>query len=81
MFHKPLSLFGSGYSLRYIFFNTGFYTFVMSSLYPATREQMIYGSETRQLSKNASDPNSGKYGRGRESTDIDRETTDIYHFH
>ena len=53
----------------------------MSSLYLATREQPIYGSETRQLSKNASDPNSGKYGRGRESTDIDRETTDIYNFH
>ena len=53
----------------------------MSSLYPATREQTIYRSETRQLSKNASDPNSGKYGRGRETTDIERENTDIYTFH
>ena len=60
---------------------TGFYTCFMSSLYPATREQAIYGSETRQLSKISSDPNSGKYGRGRESTDIDRENTDIYNFH
>ena len=51
MFHKPLSLFGRGC--------------VMSSLYPATREQTIYGSETRQLSKNACDPNTGKYERGR----------------
>ena len=62
-------------------FRTGFYTCVMSSLYPATREQTIYGSETSQLSKNACDPNSGKYGRGRETTDIDRENTDIYNFH
>ena len=43
----------------------------------------MYGSETRQLSKNALDPNPGKYGRGRETTDIDenRENTDIYNFH
>ena len=53
----------------------------MPSLHPATREQTIYGPKTRQLSKNAGDPNSGKYGRGRESTDIDRENTDIYNFH
>ena len=61
--------------------DTGFYTCVMSSLYPATREQMIYGSETSQLRENASDPKSGKYGRGRETSDIDRENTDIYNLH
>ena len=59
----------------------GFYTCVMPSLYPATREQTIYCPKTRQLSKNARDPNSGKCGRGRETTDIDREITDIYNFH
>ena len=53
----------------------------MSSLYPSSREQMIYGFETRQLSKNACDPNSGKYGRGSKNTDIDKENTDIYYFH
>ena len=78
MFHKPLALFG-----RVIHSDTGFYTCVMSSLYPATREQTIYGSETRQLhvSYKACDPNSGKYGRGIETTDIDRKITDIYNFH
>ena len=53
----------------------------MSSLYPASRGQTIYDSETRKLSKNACDQNSGKYGRGRETMDIDRENTDIYNFH
>ena len=38
---------------------------------------MMYGLETRQLSKNVCDPNSGKCGRGRETTDIDRENTSI----
>ena len=60
--------------LFFIHSDAGCYTCAISSLYPATREQMIYGSETRQLSKNACDPNLGKYGRG-------RETTDIYNFH
>ena len=44
----------------------------MTSLHPATREQTIYGPKTSKLSKNALGPNSGKYGRGRETTDIDR---------
>ena len=39
--------------------DTGFYTCLKSSLYPATREQMIYGSETRLLSKHGCEPNSG----------------------
>ena len=42
---------------------------------------MVDGLETRQLSKNACDPHSGKYGRGRATTDIDREKTDIYNFY
>ena len=54
MFHKPLSLFGRGYTFRYRVLYLGF-----SSLYPATSEQRIYGSEIRQLSKNACDPISG----------------------
>ena len=54
MFHKPLSLFAG-----VIHSDTGFYTCIMSSLYPATREQTIYGSGTRQLSKIACNPNSG----------------------
>ena len=53
----------------------------MPSLYPATREQTIYGPKTRQLSKNAGDPNSGKCGRDRETMDIGRENMDIYNFH
>ena len=69
IFNKPLWLFGRGYALRYRFF----YTCAMSSLYTAAREQPIYGSETRQLSKNACDPDMGKYGRGRETTDEDRK--------
>ena len=49
----------------------------MSTMYLARREQTIYGSETRQFSKNVRDPNLGKYGRGRETTVIDREIKDI----
>ena len=57
-----------------------FYTCVMSLLYPATREQTIYGSVNQTVKQNACDPNSGKYGRGRETTDIERENRDIVFF-
>ena len=50
-------------------------------LYPATREQTIHGSEARQLSKNTCDPDSGKYGRGRETPDVDMRNTDMYNLH
>ena len=56
---------------------TRFYTCEMPSLYPATREQTIYGPKTRQISKNARDPNSAKYGLGRETTDTDRKNRHI----
>ena len=44
----------------------------MSSLCPATKKQTICDLKTKQLSKNAYDPDSDKYGWGGETTDVDR---------
>ena len=76
MFHKPLSLFGRGYSLRYRFL---YWRNVISVPCNKRADDIWLGNQT--IKQIASDPNSGKYGRGRESTDIDRESTDIYNFH
>ena len=41
-------------------------------------ESHTISSPTAQVSLKACDPNLGKYG---ETTDIDKENTDIYNFH
>ena len=52
---------------------------------PRIRKKSIRGDSgdswpvwNRGISKNACDPDSGKYGRCRETTDVDRKHADIY---
>ena len=73
MFHKPLSLFGRGYAFRHWVLN-------LHNVFAVPCHKRT-SSETRQLNKNACDPDSGGYGRGSETTDVDRINTDMYTLH
>ena len=74
-FHKPLSLFGRGYTVRY---RVLYLRNVIAE--PCNKRTDDIRTANQAIKQNARDPKSGKFGRGRENTDIDGESTDIYKF-